>query len=86
MSCTWNSALNECIYYQDESHLLTVIVAEEEKQQWHHTAAAAALVTVNFFQKGRFYEEGIHFYKVNILFLCIFLTIFQNIFVKIEAS
>ena len=63
--------------------MLTVIVAEEEKQQWRHMAAAAALVKVNFFQKGRFYIEGFHFYKVNVHFFNIFLKIYLEIPLKI---
>ena len=40
---------------------------------------AGLVVKVNFFQKGLFYIEGFHFYKVNIHFFYIFLDFFQNI-------
>ena len=33
-----------------------------------------------FFQKGFFYIEGFHFYKVNIHFFCIFLDFFSKYF------
>ena len=52
----------------------------------HKDCQKIIIVKVNFLQKGCFYIEGFHFYKMNIHFFCIFLDCFSKVFfVKFEA-
>ena len=66
--------LETCSYQETEM----VRFLTECLLKWSYSKESIKLVLVkaNFFQKGCFYIEGFHFYKVNIHFFCIFLDFF----------
>ena len=65
-----NSPFNSRVLIGVTTHNLEMALLERE----------FCKVKVNSFQKGFFYIEGFHFYKVNIHFLKIFLDSFSNFF------